>query len=126
MGAAVDVPSLLMVLFDSLYPGNRDWLKGQGAETASPRALYFSTPLKGGLKADRLPYESADPIQNTPWMLAGKVIRSLAPTLDAEAKMIIPALRASLSADVILRLFSLRPQDIEMMFTRHLIAHRIA
>src|SRR5271170_469853 len=101
MGVAVDVPSLRIVRFDLSYPCSLERVIGQAAATASPRMLYFSSPSKGGLNRDRLPYVSADPMQKMPWSLAGKVIRSLAPTFEAEAKTRTPVLRASLRTDAI-------------------------
>jgi hypothetical protein len=77
IGVAVEVPSRLIVCvlesYDS-YPGLSQRYFGQAPKTASPRALYFSSPSKGGLNVDCAPKPSAEPIEKIPCSRAGKVI----------------------------------------------------
>lgn len=63
---AVELPSLRIVRVDAWYPGSKVRFPVQAPETASPRALYFSSPENGGLKADGLPKPSAEPMQKIP------------------------------------------------------------
>src|ERR1700738_5152208 len=98
---AVDVPSLRMVPLVASYPGRCEKLSGQAPDTASPRALYFSSPSNGGLNVEGCPKPSADPMQKISNIRAGKVIGKLAPEFEQEAKTRILRLMASFRAAAI-------------------------
>ena len=58
--------------------------------TATPRAVYFSTPNLYEVKSLLFPIPSAAPMQRTIGRFAGDVMGSLAPEFEAEAKMRMP------------------------------------
>jgi hypothetical protein len=82
--------------------------------------------MKGGLKLDRLPFPSADPMQNTFSSLAGKAMELFAPSFEAEARIIMPCLRALFNASTTDNGSSLIPNEIEMISTSFCIHHSIA
>src|SRR5436305_2852883 len=84
-------------------------------DTATPKALYFSTPLRYEVNSARFPFPSAAPIQEAILRLAGNVIGSLAPEFDADAKMIMPFSCAFNSAYSISGIERLNPQEMEMI-----------
>ena len=88
MGTAVEVPSLRSVWISS----SPLTYKALAPSTATPKALYFSTPDLYEVNSLRFPFPSAAPMHKTIGRLAGKVMGSLAPSFEAEARMIIPSL----------------------------------
>src|SRR5436309_8066076 len=110
-GAADEVPSrssvrdsLLRAVFETLAP-----------DTATPKALNFSTLRLYEANFARFPFPSAASIQKAILRLAENAIESFAPEFDAEAKMIIPFLCAFNSAFSISGIERLNPHEIEMI-----------